>query len=62
MKPTLTLLCLIALAACSVDLNTGNTIRAPSGGAAGALGKNYCNTVPVSLNERNRWNSVCFGR
>ncbi len=60
MKPILTLLCLVALAACSVDGSSGGMI--PSGGSAGALGPNYCNTVPSSLNERQRWNNLCFGK
>ena len=60
MKPILTLLCLVALAACSVDGSSGGPI--PSGGSAGSLGPNYCHSVPSSLNERQRWNNLCFGK
>ena len=60
---------MFALAGCSVDLQTGGAYwgapssgsQIASGGAAGRLGRSYCQAVPENINERDRWNDVCFG-
>lgn len=65
----------LALSACSYDLQSGTTdwgtagsssgnyndsTGRTSGGAAGRMGRDYCHTPPASLNERDRWNKLCF--
>lgn len=60
MKRLFALAALLALAACTVDLATGSAGPQPSGGAAGALGRNYCGAVPTDPRERWRWNDLCF--
>ena len=53
------------LAGCTMSSQTGpssgdGNSRVASGGAAGRMGPNYCQTVPTDLSERSRWNSLCF--
>ena len=50
----------LALAACTTGgaPTSGNGIS--SGGSAARMGQNYCHTVPTDLNERSRWNNLCF--
>lgn len=62
MKLLVPLAALLALAACTVDLGTGTASRGPtpSGGAAGALGPNFCHSVPTDPRDRSRWNDLCF--
>ncbi len=54
-----------ALAGCAAGPQSGvpsgdGNSRVASGGAAGRMGPNYCQTVPSDLSERSRWNSLCF--
>jgi hypothetical protein len=50
---------LLGLAACNQPDADAATGPAPSGGTAGAMGENYCETVPTDPEDMTQWNELC---
>ncbi len=52
--------CALLLAACQVEaVNSPPDGDDAGGGAAGAKGRLYCQTVPKDIYARDEWNRVC---
>lgn len=60
MKATFCLIAAFALLAACADTPSGTSNMIPSGGAAGHMGRDYCQTVPSNPNDRSQWNALCF--
>lgn len=60
MKAAFHVIAACALLAACANAPSGSSNMVPSGGAAGHMGRDYCQTVPSNPNDRLQWNALCF--